>query len=94
MVDVIINKNHIGVEKMRSIALAVVSIGLMSSVALAGDAVLHKGNQTLKLNCDGTGCYSKTFVNGKASGGRVRLGPGGHENYVKWKAKYTAQGWR
>ena len=78
---------------MRSVALAVVSIGLMSTIALAGDAVLKKGNQTLKLNCNGTGCYSKIYVNGKSSGAKVRLGPGGHANYVKWKTKFAAEGW-
>lgn len=78
---------------MMRVFVAILVLFVFGSVASAGDALLHRGNEKLKLACNGTGCYSTVFVNGKA-GKRVRLGNGGFSNYSKWKAKYHAQGWR
>ena len=78
---------------MIRVLFAFLMLFFFESVASAGDTLLHRGSEKLKLVCNETGCYSTIFVNGKA-GDRVRLGKGGFSNYSKWKAKYRAQGWR
>lgn len=64
-----------------------------TTIAEAGNTTLKRGDAKLRLMCDGTGCFSSVYSNGKW-GPKSKLGPGGASNYKRHKAKYQSQGWK
>ncbi|MGB7336920.1 MAG: hypothetical protein WBD01_14130, partial [Salaquimonas sp.] len=65
----------------------------MTSTAFAGNAVLTKGNEKIKLWCNNGGCFIGDFVNAFKVENQKRIGEGGSANFKKIRANYKANGW-
>ncbi|MGB7336491.1 MAG: hypothetical protein WBD01_11945 [Salaquimonas sp.] len=78
---------------MRKIALAAFMVLSMTSTAFAGNAVLTKGNEKIKLWCTNGGCFVADYVNAFKSENKKKLGPGGSSNFKKHHNAYKANGW-
>lgn len=60
--------------------------------ASAGSTTLIKGNAKMALYCNGGGCYTAPYVNGK-KGKAKRIGAGGAANFQKHRKAFKSQGW-
>lgn len=62
---------------------------------LAGRATLkHANGSKVKLDCNSSGCYSRTTDAQGKKGKRTRIGPGGSANFSKNKAAFKAKGYK
>ena len=77
---------------IKTFAASTVALLLLAAPAIAGSTTLSKGNSKMALYCNGGGCYTAPYVNGK-KGKAKRIGPGGSANFKKHKKAYQAQGW-
>jgi hypothetical protein len=77
---------------MQKIIATAAMLILLAVPAAAGSTTLKKGNSKMALYCNGSGCYTALYVNGK-KGKPKRIGAGGSDNYTKHKKAFQAQGW-
>lgn len=74
------------------IICAAFSLALVAPAA-AGNATLKKDGKSYSLACNNSGCFLSEKISFLKSGPKMRLGPGGADNFKSWKAKLKSQGY-
>lgn len=79
---------------MKKLVSAILITLMTVSTAHAGRATLkNSSGATMKLWCNGSGCFTKQKAKGEKYGDQKRIGPGGSVNFKAQKAKFNSQGW-
>ena len=67
---------------------------LSTSPAMAGSTTLKKDCKSYSLKCNNGGCFLTEKISLFKSGPKKKLGPGGRSNFLAWKKKLEAQGYK
>lgn len=79
---------------MKRLLLAGAVFAALTTSAIAGNVILKKGDEKIRLWCNGGGCYVADYINAFKSANKQKLGKGGSGNFQKHLGSYKSKGWK